>query len=259
MELDGQVAVVTGAGRGIGRVIAVELAAQGADVVLAARSRDLLEQTAEDIRRLGRIALVLPTDVARQDDVQAMADATLREFGHVDLLVANSGVGGPSTPLWEVDLADWDATMAVNVRGVFLCCRSLLPHMVERRTGNVVVIGSSTGKRPLLNRTPYTTSKMALVGMVRTLAVEAGPYGIRVNLVSPGGVEGERIDWVIRKQMEGRGISYEQARALFTSDSPMGRLVQPQEVADAVAYLASSRAAGTTGEDLNVSAGAVMY
>lgn len=258
MELDGQVAVVTGAGRGIGRVIALELARQGADVVLAARSVDLLEKTAGDVRALGRRALVVPTDVAVEAEVQQMA-AAVAEFGGVDVLVANSGVGGPSAPLWEVTPDDWDATMAVNVRGVYLCCRALLPHMIDRGGGSVVVIGSYTGKRPLLNRTPYTTSKMALVGLVRTLAVEAGPHGVRANLVSPGGVEGDRIDWVIRKQMDSRGISYEEARALFTADSPMQRLVQPEEVAHAVAYLASARSSGTTGEDLNVSAGAVMY
>jgi NAD(P)-dependent dehydrogenase (short-subunit alcohol dehydrogenase family) len=116
-----------------------------------------------------------------------------------------------------------------------------------------------TGKRPLVNRTPYAASKTALIGMVRTLAFELGAHGIRVNLVSPGPVEGERIQWVLEQQAKARGITFEQARDDFTSGSPLKRLVPPRDVADVVAYLASSRSASVTGDDINVSAGLVMY
>ena len=253
-----RVAVVTGAGRGIGRQIAVTLAAQGATVVLAARSVEGLAETAAQITAAGGTALEAPTDVTDADQVAALAQQVTARFGAIDALVCNSGVGGPSLPLWEVDLADWAETLAVNVTGVYLCCRAFLPGMIERRAGSVVAIGSMTGKRPLVNRTPYAASKTALIGFVRSLAHEVGPYGIRVNLVSPGGVEGDRIDWAIEQQAQAQGISVEQARSQFSAPSALGRLVVASEVADAVAFLVSDRATAITGEDLNVSAGVVM-
>ena len=131
--------------------------------------------------------------------------------------------------------------------------------MIERGSGSIIIIGSMTGKRPLFGRTPYAASKMALLGLARTLAWETGPHGIRVNVISPGPVEGERIEWVIRKQAEAKGISPDEARQLFTRDSPLSHLVSPDEVANAAVFLASDKAVAITGEGLNVSAGIVMY
>lgn len=254
-----KVAVVTGAGRGIGREIALTLAREGADVALAARNEAALEQTRTLVKGLGREALVSVTDVSEAASVDASARRILEHFGRVDLLVNNSGVGGPSAALWETDPADWESTFAVNVTGTFLCCRAFLPSMIERRSGSVVTIGSMTGKRPLWGRTPYAASKTALVGLTRTLAMETGPYGVRVNLISPGAVEGERIEWMMRKQAEGRGIRVEEVRAELAQGSPLDRLVEASEVAATVVFLASDGARSITGEDINVSAGLVMY
>ncbi len=259
MLLKDKIAVVTGGGRGIGRAIALAFAQEGADLVLAARSVDKLKETAAMVEKCGRRALVVPTDVTSEGDVANLRDRTLEHFGRVDILVNNSGVGGPSAPLWEIDPRDWDETFAVNVRGVYLCCRAFLPAMVARRSGVIVNIGSMTGKRPLMNRTPYAASKLALVGLTRTLAWEVGPYGIRVNVISPGPVEGERIEWVVRRLAEARGISAEEARRSLTEASPLGRFVRAEEVARAAVFLASDLASAITGEDLNVSAGIVMY
>jgi len=253
-----RVAVITGAGRGIGRQIAQTLAQDGATVVLAARSVEGLAETASAITAAGGTALTVPTDITDPAQVEALGERVAAELGAIDVLVCNSGVGGPTAPLWEVTLEQWAETMAVNVTGVYLCCRTFLPGMIERRAGSIVLIGSMTGKRPLVNRTPYAASKTALIGFVRNLAHEVGPYGVRVNLVSPGGVEGDRIDWAIAAQAEAQGISLDEARAQFSAPSALGRLVVASEVADAVAFLASDRAAAITGEDLNVSAGVVM-
>jgi NAD(P)-dependent dehydrogenase (short-subunit alcohol dehydrogenase family) len=259
MLLEGSVAAVTGAGTGIGREIALRMAADGADVVLAGRSTGPMDEVAEVIRSQGRRALVVPLDLRDADSIEAAARAAEAEFGRVDVLVNNSGVGGVSKPLWEIDAEEWEDTFRVNVTGTFLCCKAFLPGMIARRSGSVVVVGSVTGKRPLVNRTPYAASKTALIGLVRTLAWEVGEYGVRVNLLSPGGVEGERIAWVLEQQAAAKGISVDQARDEFASGSPLKRLVQASEVADAAVYLASSRSAAITGDDVNVSAGLAMY
>lgn len=259
MLLDGQVAAVTGAGTGIGREISLRLAAEGADVVLTGRSVDAMEDVAAQVRAAGRRALVVRVDLAEPASIDAAAKAAQDEFGGVDVLVNNSGVAGPTKPLWEIDVDEWEETFRVNVTGTFLACKAFIPGMIARGSGAIVVIGSMTGKRPLLNRTPYAASKAALIGLVRTLAWELGPSGVRVNLVSPGGVEGERIDRVIELQARARGISPEQARADFADGSPLRRLVSAREVAETVSFLASARAGSITGEDVNVSAGSVMY
>jgi NAD(P)-dependent dehydrogenase (short-subunit alcohol dehydrogenase family) len=253
------VTVVTGAGRGIGREIAIRLAHAGADVVLAGRDPGSLDATADAAAGVGAATLCVRTDVTSEEDVAALAAATTERFGTAAALVANSGIGGPSGPLWQLDREGWDETFAVNVTGVFLCARAFLPAMLERGAGSIVVIGSMTGKRPLCGRTPYAASKLALVGLVRTLALETAPSGVRVNLVSPGPVEGERMAWAFRAQAEGRGISAEDARAEMVGQIPVGRLIDAREVADAVVALTLGELRAVTGTDLNVSGGMVMY
>lgn len=250
--------VVTGAGQGIGRVIATAFGALGDNVVLAARNRERLEETAAAIVADGGSSIVVETDVTSEQSVTAMA-AAVETHGGADVVVANSGIGGPSGVLWEMDPADWDQTFAVNVRGVFLTARALLPAMIRRGEGSMIVIGSISGKRPLYGRSAYTSTKLALVGLVRTLAMEAGAHGIRVNLISPGFTEGPRLDWVVSSQAAALGVTEDQVAAEFRAQSPLGRLTKPADIADAAIYLASDRAAAVTGADLNVNAGVVMY
>ena len=257
--LKDKIVVVTGGGRGLGRVIALACAREGADLVLASRSVEALQETRAEVESLGREALVVPTDIRHEDSVRNLAEQALTRFGHIDILVNNTGITGPTAPLWEITPVEWEETFAVNVTGAYLCCRAFLPSMIERRSGSILFISSMTGKRPLFGRTPYAAGKIALVGLARTLAWETGPYGIRVNVVSPGPIEGERVERVIRNQAQAEGISEDEARRRFTSSSPLGRLVPPGDIADAVVFLASDKAASITGEDLNVSAGTAMY
>ncbi len=258
MQLAGKIAVVTGAGRGIGREISLTLGSEGADVILAARSVETLEQVSRELESIGRRSLVVATDLRDPDSIGRLADQTLKTFGCVDVLINNAGISGPNVPLWQVGLKDWEETIAVNVTGTYLCCRAFLPSMIERRSGAIVIVGSMTGKRPLANRSAYATSKMALVGLTRTLATEVGPYGIRVNLISPGGVTGERYLKFLEKQAESRGISVEQAKEDFESMSPLRRAVDTKQVANAVLFLVSDAAGAITGEDLNVNTGTYM-
>jgi len=257
--LQDAVVVVTGAGKGIGRQIAVACARAGARLALAGRDVPALQETCEMIQALGRPAVLTPADISVPEQVHSMGARVLDELGRVDVLVCNSGVAGPTAPLWEISPEEWEATLRVNLTGTFLCCRTLLPAMIERRSGSVIVIGSITGKRPLHGRTPYATSKLGLVGLVRTLALEVGTYGIRVNLISPGFVAGPRIDRVIDAQAQELGITPQDTRQRFISASPLARLTDPGDVAAAVVFLASPAAAAITGEDLNVSTGVVMY
>ena len=248
---------MTGAGRGIGKAIALAFASAGADLVLAGRDAATLEATAAEAADAATLAVV--TDVTDEVAVERLSERTLGRFGRVDVVVANSGVGGPSGPVRELSRADWDETFAVNVTGVWLCARAFLPSMVDAGGGSFIAIGSMTGKRPLWGRTPYAASKTALIGLVRTLALETAASGVRVNLVSPGPVASERMEWVFRAQAEGRGITEEQARREMVEQIPIGRLIEPGEVADAVVGVGLGRMSAVTGEDLNVSGGMVMY
>lgn len=180
--LEGRTALVTGAGNGLGRAIALGLAGAGAEVVLVGRTRAKLEETAAllpDPSR-GRVAVC---DVSAAESVAALRDELADR--DVSVLINNAGIGGPVRPLVEIETSEWDEVFDANVRSVFLMCRAFLPPMTARGTGDVINVASVSGKRPLTRRTPYTASKMAVIGLTRTLAFEAGPLGVSVNSLSP--------------------------------------------------------------------------
>jgi NAD(P)-dependent dehydrogenase (short-subunit alcohol dehydrogenase family) len=257
--LEGRTALVTGASQGLGKVIATRFAREGARVVLAARSRERLEETAAEIEAAGGATLVVPTDLAQPADIDALAQRIEAEVGALDAIVANSGIAGPTSELWKITPEEWDETLRVNLTGTFLLCRALLPPMIERGRGSIVVIGSTTGKRPMYGRSPYAATKLGLVGLVRTLAAELGPLGLRVNLISPGAVAGPRIEAVMHEQARAAGITYEQFHDEATKLTPLRRLIPPEDIAAAAVFLASDASTSTTGEDLNVSGGLAMH
>lgn len=250
--------IVTGASGGIGRSIALSAADRGWHVILASRGVDGLEHTAEQIASRGGSAAVHALDVTDVAQIEALRRRLLDEGRTVRGLVNNSGIAGPSRPLWEIEDGEWDECIAVNLRGVFLMCRAFLPAMIESRTGSIVNIGSISGKNPLLHRSAYSASKAALIGLTKTAAADAGAHGVRVNLVSPGGVAGERLDWVVSKQAEALSQPEEAIRERLTGQSALHRFVEPEEVAAAATFLLSDDAAGITGIDVTVAAGFVM-
>jgi NAD(P)-dependent dehydrogenase (short-subunit alcohol dehydrogenase family) len=252
------VAVVTGANRGIGRAIAVGFAAAGFTVAAAARDPASLAATVAEAGQAGGTAVPVSCDVCDELSVAALADRAER-LGPVHTVVANAGVAGPTAPLHEITLNDWRETLATDLDGVFLTFRAFIPAMIQRRDGSLIAISSMTGKRPLYGRTPYAAAKMGVIGLVRTLATELGPYHIRVNAVCPGFVAGPRMEQVVSHQAAVRGIAEEAVRGEVTGLSPLGRMVQPEEVAGTCLFLASDASAAITGEDLNVTAGVVMY
>ncbi|MCD2191859.1 SDR family oxidoreductase [Actinomycetospora endophytica] len=252
------VALVTGGNRGIGQAITLALARSGATVVATARDVATVDDTLKAVHDAGGAAVALGCDVREPGSMVELA-AAVDEIGPVSTVVANAGTAGPTAPLHEIDPDDWRDCLVTDVDGVFHTFRAFIPGMIERGSGSLIAISSMTGKRPLHGRTPYAAAKMAVIGLVRSLALELGPHGIRANAVCPGAVAGPRIEDVIRRQAESRGIGLDEARAGFTAASPLGKLVEADEVGAVCAFLASDAATAITGEDLNVSAGAVMY
>jgi NAD(P)-dependent dehydrogenase (short-subunit alcohol dehydrogenase family) len=246
----GRTAVVTGGGNGLGAAIAAHLVEAGARVVLVGRRPEPLRATA---RRLGPAARAEVCDVAEPAAVTALADRLHDE--EVSILVNNAGIAGPVAPLVEVEPAQWDEVFAVNVRGTYLMCRALLPAMVDRGAGDVINVASVSGKRPLTRRTPYCASKMAVLGLSATLAFEVGPAGVRVNTLSPGPVEGDRMDRNFRLEAERTGTSVAEAREAFVGRAALGRMVTADEVGRAV--LAMLAMPGMSGADVDLSAGMV--
>lgn len=257
--LSGQVAVITGGNRGIGARIAGAFVGAGAAVAIAARDAPSLEATAEQMRSAGGRCIAVRCDVADEASVHAMGGRVLEQFGHVDVVVANAGIAGPTGLMHELAFDDWRECLAIDLDGVFLTFKRFVPAMLERRSGCLIAISSMTGKRPLTGRTPYAAAKMGVIGLVRTLAQELGPSGIRVNAVCPGAVSGERIEAVIQKQAAVQRVAPEDVRHQLIGSAPLRRTVDPDDVAAACVFLASPAASSITGEDLNVTAGLIMY
>ncbi|MEF8780983.1 MAG: SDR family NAD(P)-dependent oxidoreductase [Haloferacaceae archaeon] len=259
MSLVGQTAIVTGAGRGIGRAISLELAEQGADIVAADIDSDGMAETKAQVEERGRSALTVKMDLRDHDEVQGAVSQALEEFGSIEILVNNAGISGPTLSCDEMPVEDWDDTLSINLRGAFLMCREVIPSMKEQEYGRVVNIASVSGKRPVPNRTPYAASKMGMIGLTRSLAAEVGEYDINVNAVCPGSVEGPRIERVFDRFAEARGTTSEEVKRGELNKSARRELVRPESVAKSVAMLCSEASDQMTGQDLNVSAGKVMY
>lgn len=262
-ELAGKVALVTGAGRGIGRVISLRLARAGAQLVLTGRDMTGLEETARLIGELVTQAKTTPLicrlDLLDPSSVDTSVKQTLDAFEHIDILVNNSGITGKSAPLWELTEAEWDEGIDTNLKGPFLISKAVIPTMLKQKSGSIIFIGSVTGKRPLVNRSVYAASKLGMVGMMRTLALELGSHGIRVNLISPGFVAGPRLDGVIDTVAKLEKISPEEEHEKWLAMIPLAKFVSPENIAEGVLFFASDRSAGITGDDLNISGGLVMY
>jgi len=188
IDIAGQVAVITGAGRGIGRATALRLAQAGVKVVAAARSERELAETAAQVRALGQPCLIVPTDVADETEVERLFARADAEFGEVDILIANAGTAA-FAHLAEMTTDQFDRTLNVNLRGAFFCCRAAARRMIPRRTGSIVTVSSSSGKKPYPLQGAYCASKFGLVGLSKVLALELRPYGIRVHTICPGGVD----------------------------------------------------------------------
>jgi NAD(P)-dependent dehydrogenase (short-subunit alcohol dehydrogenase family) len=258
LPLEGKVAIVTGAARGIGSIVCDHLAQDGAHVALAGRDADALRAKAAELAGAfpGRDSLPVRCDVTDEQQVQAMVSAAARHFGGIDILVNSAGGTGPiETPAQDYPAEEFRRILDLNVIGTFLPCKYAIPHLIARGGGRIVNIAGTSGLRGYRNRSGYSASKWAVRGLTRTLALELGPYGITVNDVCPNVTHGGRMDKIVAEKARVTGKPPDEVYADFAAQTALGRFVEEADVAEAIRFLVSAGAANITGHDIPVDAG----
>jgi NAD(P)-dependent dehydrogenase (short-subunit alcohol dehydrogenase family) len=250
-----EVAIVTGGAVGIGFAIAQRLARAGYDIAIADIDAGGAEHAAREIRQQGRHSVAIQCDVGSREAAFKMVDAAARALGDVDLLVNNAGIARLG-PLLDFPEADWRELFRVNVDGVFFCCQAVLPRMIARKQGNIVSIASWNGKLGAPNFGAYSATKAAVVVFTQALAREVASHSIRVNAVCPGIVAGTPMRKEVERQGQAFGLPPSSERAKVV---PLGRLATPEDIANIVAFIASSEAAYMTGQAINVTGGLWLH
>jgi len=247
-EFEGKVAVVTGASRGIGRGIALELASCGADIAIVYRiEKEKADQTARKIIKMGGMAIAIKCDVSHSPDVEGMRNAVLKEFGRADFIINNAGVH-QHLKTWELSEKDWHRVMDVNITGTFLVAKAFTPHLMKRKSGRIVNISSCVAFTGTDHEVHYAASKGAVLALTKSLALELAPYRINVNAIAPGFIE---TDMVV---FEGP-----HDRKTVIKGIPWGRLGQPSDIGKAARFLCSADSDYITGQVIHVNGGMVMY
>jgi len=254
----GKAVMVTGAAGGIGTAIARAFAADGYAPALVDVDADAVAALAEDADLAAAGAVGIGGDLANAESCDAVVAQALDRLGRIDVLVNNAGVGAFAA-LQDLSVAEIDQVLDVNERAPILITRAVLPHMIERGSGSIVSMSSAAAKFGYADLAPYSASKAALIGFTRALAIELAPKGIRVNAVCPGPTNTAMMAANVSLRMEETGLPYEEALKAWTDDIPTKRMIEPEDIADAVFFLASERARSITGEAINVSSGMVMW
>ncbi len=244
--LEGKIAIVTGASRGIGRCTALQLAQSGADLIVCARSEAPLKELVVEIEALGRRALAVVVDVVNTEDVKNLIDQALATFGRIDILVNNAGITRDGLLLRMKD-ADWDAVLDTNLKSAFLLTRAVAKSMSKQRSGRIINISSVVGEMGNPGQVNYCASKAGLIGLTKSVARELARRNVTVNAVTPGFIETDMTEELDEK-----------ARTDLASQIPLGRLGDAEDIAHAVIYLASDRASYITGQVLGVNGGMYM-
>lgn len=255
MKLEGKIAIITGGGGGIGRVIALRFAREGGAVVVAGPTEEKVKSVEKEILDGGGRALAVHADVADEADVAGAVAAAISRFGRIDILVNNAGIAGPTALVHNVSRDDWDRTFAINLTGAFLCAKHVVPYLIEQRSGRIINITSIAGLQAYAYRSPYCASKWGMIGLTQTLAQEVGEFGITANTIAPGPVRGPRIEQVIRNRAEGMKLPYEEVVRQYVEPTALKRMVEEEDIAAMALFLASDEGANITGETLNISAG----
>jgi len=264
MRLKNKISVITGAGRGIGRSIAFAFAEEGSNLVLVARSRDQLENIAQEIKEKGGKALPITCDVSSAQDVQDLARAVQDEFGQIDILVNNAGISKRSK-LLEYDDETWLEVIRINLFGTYLCIKTFLPMMQQSGQGRIINIASTAGKNPVPFNTAYSASKHGVLGLTKSVASEValtGYPGITVNAICPFYVNTEMFSGpqgYVVEMAKTSGMTEDEVIERAVSRNLQHRIIEPEEVASMAVYLASQEARGITGQALNICGGLIFH
>ncbi len=254
MRLADKIALITGAGRGVGRVVALTFAREGADLAICARTESELKATAAEVEKLGRRCFLGTCDVTVNEQCVSFVNGALRHFGRIDVLVNNAGGGDVArySTVGKADDAWWFDNIALNLHSVFFFCRAVLPHMIERRYGRIVNISSIAGLRGLPNMASYAASKHGVEGLSRSIALECGKLGVTCNSICPGSV---RAGWTTSEGGAGKaakalGMTIEEYTNVTAKAHTTGRIVEPEEIAELAVFLASDASRTTTGQSI---------
>lgn len=259
MKLRGQVAVVVGGGQGVGRAIAILFAQEGADVVLIGRTERRLCEAADEIARRGGRATAVVADATDETQVKGVVEETIDKYGKIDILVNSAGYRGPTLPVQEIEERDWDEVLAINLKAPFLCCKAVLKWMIRQGSGNIINISGTAGKEGFPNRAALSAAKWGLEGLTRTIAMEAGPSGVRANVICPGGIYDEGLRHTLERIAAASGVTAEEVERSILERTPLRRFASLEETARVALFLASNDSSHITGESINVSGGYIMH
>ncbi|MFH0916165.1 MAG: SDR family oxidoreductase [bacterium] len=264
-RLKDKVAFITGGGSGIGKAIAKSMVEEGATVVLAARNQENLNATVQEFEAMGGKALAIPMDILEEQDVIDAVKKAIDTFGRIDILVNNSGIGGPTAYVWDLKLDEWNEIIGVDLTGSMLCAREVLKHMVPAGKGGIIInIGaeggrSGDGRSGYPMRAGYCCAKMGVIGLTETLARECGPHNIRVNCISAAAVRGDRFVRVMQGRADARGIDLEEMIKIEMKQYSLGRPTEERELGQTAVFLASDESSAITGQTIVAHCGMHMW
>ena len=254
-RLKDKVAIITGGGYGIGKAIAKAFVQEGAIVVIAATTLSKLQETAKELQAMSGRAMAIQTDVRDENQIKRMVDETIKAFGKIDVLVNNSGIGGPTCNVVDMKLEEWNNILAIDLTGSMLCSGEVLRHMIPRKSGIIINIGaeggrSGDGRSGYPMRAGYCCAKMGVIGLTETLAQEVGEYNIRVNCISAAAVKGDRFVRVITGRAQAMGIPFEEAMKREMANYSLKRPAEEYELANCAVFLASDESSAITGQTI---------